>query len=66
MSQGFRSSPTKAGHVVVFVAAKAKTEAMRRRVDPRMHHKPLTMHELNSCSGGCLLANAFGVSAAID
>ncbi len=38
-------SPTKAGHVVVFVTAKTKTEAMRRRVYPRMHHKPLTMHE---------------------
>jgi aryl-alcohol dehydrogenase-like predicted oxidoreductase len=21
---------------------------------PRIHHKPLTMHELNSCSGGCV------------
>ena len=34
------------------------------------YHKPLTMHELNSCSGGCvsravacLLANAFGAVA---
>lgn len=28
------------------------------------YHKPLTMHELKNCSGGGLLANAFGVSAA--
>jgi hypothetical protein len=47
--EGFRSSPTTAGHVVVFVAAKTKREAMRRRVDPRMHHKPLTMHERAAC-----------------
>src|SRR6266699_6299920 len=25
-----------------------------RPVDPRMHHKPLTMHEVHCCSGGCV------------
>ena len=29
-----------------------------------MYHKPLMMHEFNNCNHGCLLANAFGVSAA--
>ena len=29
-----------------------------------VYHKPVTMHERGHCSRGCLLANAFGVSAA--
>src|SRR6266568_4626550 len=39
-------------HVVVFVAAKTKTEAMRRRVDPRLHHKPLLARRSQPHGGG--------------
>ncbi len=35
-----------------------------RPVDPRVHHKPLTMHEVHCCSGGCVSRSCRGMPLA--